>query len=67
VPLREQINLKQSLVGLANLINRERLGASMSERFASRGGRPAKYPTLFAGLLYLQRAFGLSDEEVVWQ
>lgn len=66
-PLREQINLKHPLVGLAELINWERLGASMSESFVSRRGRPASSPRLIAGLLYLQHAFDLSDEEVVWQ
>jgi transposase, IS5 family len=66
-PLREQINLKHPLVRLTDLINWERLGASMSESFVSRKGRPATSPRLIAGLLYLQRAFDLSDEEVVWQ
>ncbi|MGF6472999.1 IS5 family transposase [Paraburkholderia youngii] len=66
-PLREQINLKHPLIRLADLINWERLGASMSESFVSRKGRPATSPRLIAGLLYLQHAFDLSDEEVVWQ
>jgi IS5 family transposase len=66
-PLREQINLKHPLVGLADLINWERLGVSMSESFVSSRGRPATSPRLIAGLLYLQHAFDLSDEEVVWQ
>jgi IS5 family transposase len=39
----------------------------MSESFVSRAGRPATSPRLIAGLLYLQHAFDLSDEEVVWQ
>ncbi|KAG0164037.1 hypothetical protein DFQ28_008702 [Apophysomyces sp. BC1034] len=39
----------------------------MSENFVSRRGRPATSPRLIAGLLYLQHAFDLSDEEVVWQ
>ncbi|MBB5497617.1 hypothetical protein HDG37_001817 [Paraburkholderia sp. MM5384-R2] len=30
-------------------------------------GRPATDTRLIAGLLYLQHAFGLSDEEVIWQ
>lgn len=66
-PLREQINLKHPLVGLADLINWSRLGASMSESFAWSRGRPATSPRLIAGLLYLQHAVDLSDEEVVWQ
>ena len=39
----------------------------MSESFVSRAGLPATSPRLIAGLLYLQHAFDLSDEEVVWQ
>ena len=66
-PLREQINLKHPLVRLTDLINWERLGTSMSESFVSGKGRPASSPRLIAGLLYLQHAFDLSDEEVVWQ
>ena len=66
-PLREQINLKHPLVRLAALINWERLGMRMSESFVSSKGRPASSPRVIAGLLYLQHAFDLSDEEVVWQ
>ena len=66
-PLLEQINLKHPLVRLASLIDWARLGAAMSESFVSRAGRPATSPRLIAGLLYLQHAFDLSDEEVVWQ
>ncbi|MBB5405766.1 IS5 family transposase [Paraburkholderia youngii] len=66
-PLREQINLKHPLVQLADLIKWDRLGMAMSESFVSRKGRPATSPRLIAGLLYLQHAFDLSDEEVVWQ
>jgi transposase, IS5 family len=65
--LREQINLTHPLVGLADLINWDRLGASMNESFVSRMGRPATSPRLIAGPPYLQHAFGLSDEELVWQ
>ena len=43
-PLREQINLKHPLVGLAELINWERLGMLMSESFVSSKGRPASSP-----------------------
>lgn len=66
-PLREQINLKHPLVRLADLINWDRLSLAMSESFVSGKGRPATSPRLIAGLLYLQHAFDLSDEEVVWQ
>ena len=61
------INLKHPLVRLTDLINWERLGTSMSGSFVSGKGRPASSPRLIAGLLYLQHAFDLSDEEVVWQ
>ena len=66
-PLREQINLKHPLVRLADLIDWERLNAAMSASFVSQRGRPATSPRLIAGLLYLQHAFDLSDEDVVWQ
>jgi transposase, IS5 family len=65
-PLREQINLKHPLVRLAELIDWNRLNAVMSASFVSGRGRPATSPRLIAGLLYLQHAFDLSDEEVVW-
>ncbi len=65
-PLREQINLKHPLVRLGDLIDWQRLSAAMSESFVSKRGRPATSPRLIAGLLYLQHAFDLSDEEVVW-
>nr|CCA83854.1 hypothetical protein BDB_mp80045 [blood disease bacterium R229] len=66
-PLREQINLKHPLVRLADLIDWDRLSTAMSESFVSKRGRPATSARLIAGLLYLQHAFDLSDEEVVWQ
>lgn len=52
---------------LADLMNGERLDASMGESFVSGKGRPATLPRLLAGLLYLRHAFDVSDEEVVWQ
>ncbi|CAH2807772.1 MAG: hypothetical protein CPDRYMAC_0259 [uncultured Paraburkholderia sp.] len=39
----------------------------MSASFVSVAGRPAMSPRLIAGLLYLQHALDLSDEEVVWE
>jgi transposase, IS5 family len=66
-PLREQINLKHALVRLADLINRDRPGASMSASLVSHKGRPATSARLVAGLLYLQHAFDLSGGEVVRQ
>ncbi|MGE4593852.1 IS5 family transposase [Alcaligenes sp.] len=64
--LREQINLKHPLVKLADLIEWERIDAVCSSRFKSGRGRPATSPRLIAGLLYLQHAFDLSDDDVVW-
>lgn len=64
--LREQINLKHPLVCLTDLIDWERIEAVCTTRFASRRGKPATAPRLIAGLLYLQHAFNLSDEYVVW-
>jgi len=66
-PLREQISLRHRLVRLADLINWDRLGTSRSASFVSRKGHPATSPRLVAGLPYLQHAFDLPDEEVVWQ
>ena len=66
-PLREQINPKHPLVKLSDLIDWERLSGAMSTSFVSSRGRPASSPRLIAGLLYLQHAFDLSDEDVVWQ
>lgn len=66
-PLREQITLKHPLVRLADLIGWDRLGAAISASFISHRGRPATSPRLIAGLLYLQHAFDLSDEDVVSQ
>ncbi|MBB5445464.1 hypothetical protein HDG38_004095 [Paraburkholderia sp. WSM4177] len=39
----------------------------MTESFVSHKGRPTTLSRLIAGLLYLQHAFDLSDEELVWQ
>ncbi|KAG0164977.1 hypothetical protein DFQ30_009111 [Apophysomyces sp. BC1015] len=66
-PLREQINLKHPLVQLVDLIDWDRLSMAMSVSFVSHRGRPASSPRLIAGLLYLQHALDLSDEDVVWQ
>ena len=66
-PLREQINLKHPSVRLADLIDWRRLNTAMSASFVSPRSRPATSPRLIAGLLCLQHAFDLSDEEVVWQ
>ena len=65
-PLAEQINLRHPLVQLAALIDWRAIDRLASASFVSRRGRPAASPRLIAGLLYLQHAYDLSDEEVVW-
>ena len=65
-PLRDHINLKHPLVTLADTINWERVDSVCRVPFSSKKGRPAISSRLIAGLLYLQHAFGLSDEGVVW-
>ena len=65
-PLAEQINLCHPLVQLADLIDWNVIDELASSSFVSRRGRPAESPRLIAELLYLQHAFGMSDEEVVW-
>jgi IS5 family transposase len=39
----------------------------MNVSIVSHRGRPANSPRLIAKLLYLQHAFDLSDEDVLWQ
>ena len=65
-PLRDLINLRHPLVKLADTIDWERIHSVCSKSFLSGKGRPAISPRLIAGLLYLQYAFGLSDEDVIW-
>jgi len=65
-PLAEQINMRHPMVQLAGLIDWQALEQALSESFTSKRGRPATRPRLIAGLLYLQHAFDLSDEDVVW-
>ncbi|SMF55351.1 Transposase domain [Trinickia caryophylli] len=63
----KQINLKHPLIRLADLSDWERLNAAISASFVSQRGRPTTSTRLIAGLLYLQHAFDLSDEDAVWQ
>ena len=64
--LMGQINLKHPLVKLAQLIEWQQIDAICAHHFPSQRGRPAIASRLIAGLLYLQHAFDLSDEDVVW-
>ncbi len=63
--LVEMIDMRHELVKLAELIDWETFDREWVGFFPSHTGRPATPPRLVAGLLYLQHAFGLSDEAVV--
>jgi len=63
--LVEMIDMRHELVKLAELIDWEVFDREWVGFFPSHTGRPATPPRLVAGLLYLQHAFGLSDEAVV--
>ncbi len=54
------------LIQLADLIDWDRITAVSAKGFTSGRRRPATSPRLVAGLLYLQHAFDLADEDVVW-
>jgi hypothetical protein len=64
-PLLEHINPHHPLVVLAAMIDWSAIERVASEPVLLRPGRPPIRPRLIAGLLYLQHAFDLSDEEVV--
>lgn len=64
-PLVEMINLKHPLVKLADVMDWTLIENAFGAPFASTTGRPALSPRLVAGLLYLQHAYGCSDEEIV--
>ena len=65
-PLLEHLNQRHPLIRLAALIDWDAIERVAGEAFQSKRGRPAARPRLIAGLLYLQHAYDLSDEEVVW-
>src|SRR5437867_37696 len=62
----EHLNQRHPLLKLAMLIDWNAIDQAASDAFRSKRGRPATRPRLIAGLLYLQHAYDLSDEEVVW-
>jgi transposase, IS5 family len=64
-PLLEHLNQRHPLIQLSALIDWSAINRVASELFQSKRGRPAERPRLIAGLLYLQHAYDLSDEEVV--
>jgi IS5 family transposase len=63
--LTEMIDMRHELVRLETLIDWEFFEQEWAGFFPSHTGRPATSPRLVAGLLYLQHAYGLSDEAVV--
>ena len=64
-PLREHIDLRHPLIELADMIDWGAIDRVASEPVQPGPGRPILLPRLIAGLLYLQHAFNLSDEQVV--
>jgi IS5 family transposase len=64
-PLRDHIDLHHPLVELADMIDWAAIDRVATEPFQPGPGRPILRPRLVAGLLYLQHAFNLSDEQVV--
>jgi IS5 family transposase len=64
-PLRDHIDLHHPLVELADMIDWAAIDRVVAEPFLPGPGRPILRPRLVAGLLYLQHAFNLSDEQVV--
>ena len=63
--LVDMIDMRHELVKLAALIDWGFFEEEWAGFFPSHTGRPATSPQLVAGLLYLQHAYGLSDEAVV--
>jgi transposase, IS5 family len=63
--LVDMIDGRHELVRLAALIDWSWFEREWAGFFPSDEGRPATQPRLVAGLMYLQHAYGLSDEAVV--
>jgi transposase, IS5 family len=63
--LVDMINPRHELVRLAALIDWNWFEREWAGFFPSHEGRPAAHPRLVAGLMYLQHAYGLSDEAVL--
>ena len=63
--LLDMIDDRHELVRLAALIDWSCLEREWAGFFPAQEGRPATDPRLVAGLLYLQHAYGLSDEAVL--
>ena len=63
--LVDMIDMRHELVTLTELIDWDWFDREWGGFFPSTKGRPATDPRLVAGLMYLQHAYGLSDEAVV--
>ena len=63
--LIDLIDGRHELVRLAALIDWSWFEREWAGFFPAQEGRPATQPRLVAGLLYLQHAYGLSDEAVL--
>jgi IS5 family transposase len=63
--LVDMIDMRHELVRLAALIDWSWFEEHWAGFFPSPEGRPALHPRLVAGLMYLQHAYGLSDEAVL--
>ena len=63
--LLDMIDTRHELVRLAALIDWSWFEEHWAGFFPSPEGRPATHPRLVAGLMYLQHAYGLSDEAVL--
>ncbi|ARE42400.1 Mobile element protein (plasmid) [Rhodovulum sp. P5] len=63
--LTAMIDMRHELVRLEALIDWAFFEREWAGFFPSHTGRPATSPRIVAGLLYLQHAYGLSDEAVV--
>jgi transposase, IS5 family len=63
--LLDMIDTRHELVRLAALIDWSWFEEHWAGLFPSPEGRPATHPRLVAGLMYLQHAYGLSDEAVL--
>ncbi len=63
--LVDMIDMRHELAKLSELIDRAFFETEWGGFFPSTPGRPATSPRLVAGLLYLQHAYGLSDEAMI--
>jgi hypothetical protein len=63
--LLDMIDTRHELVRLAALLDWAWFEEHWAGFFPSPEGRPATHPRLVAGLMYLQHAYGLSDEAVL--